>query len=640
MSSDGLGHGSPGLASNRRAGCEHESRREALLALLLALGVVAVAWIPCLALPLTGEDYVLLNRDRAGEPLSPHVFRPLSDAWLSAVHRLFGAASPLPFHAGSLAWHLANAAVWFAIARRCLGSAWSAAAVAGAMGLGLACLDTLAWSPALNRLLSGFGGAIALLALLGFDARPWRSVAFVAGGLAFELGASEDGYGTALLLLAGLAWFLVRGPHRKPAMLGIAACVGLLLVHYAAARSFTDRSPREVLELGGALESADTRLRQVVSGLGLARGVAWASVLAGALALALSRARGAAVLGLAACITSFVPFCFSTPWPYRAYATQGPVAFLLAGGFCTAVAALAALVSRSAAGRRWATRAACAVVLGWCFLGTAAARRGAFQSWEHGLAELSTVVVAAREEAVAGAKAPPPLVNLQRSAQQAFAYFLGSDPRETRKIEFLDAPTGFEEPGRLHPGPWYGRRSDGTYGALEGERYFAGRPRLEPLRLFTRARPVGSLEEARALLASGSVDVMLEALVQAPPEALRGLDGGEGGAPELEVVEPFRFQGREGGLVVRVRSDRPTVLAYLEHWLFESERVMPSEDLYIHRRNDARSAAMTARDRASGESLATYFVDGFGLGTVVPAGERVLELGFAVQDYGRELDTR
>src|SRR5262245_25711677 len=131
------------------AGEDRPARARAWLALVAA--IVGWCWGGLFAVDFTGEDCALMARLRDGFAPSGHVFRPLADLWVWALHALVGGANPVPWHAATLFLHVANAALVAALARRLGLAPVTALAAALVFGAGAGVTDALAWISAVNR---------------------------------------------------------------------------------------------------------------------------------------------------------------------------------------------------------------------------------------------------------------------------------------------------------------------------------------------------------------------------------------------------------------------------------------------------------------------------------------------------------
>jgi hypothetical protein len=592
-----------------------------------ALLPVGFAWRDVLRLPLSGEDWGVLARLRLGEAGSPHVFRPWSDAWLAAIHGLAG-PSATALHGGSLLLHLANTALVALVALELLASRLGALAVALLFGLGAGVLDSLAWVAAVNRPLASTGALLALLGLVRLERRARAWLALLVGGLLLELGANEEVYGTALL---ALAWLVARALaarrlERGPAV-GAALALVFLLVHYFALNRIALPAGKLRLEPAQVASGVARRAAQVAGGLSLP---AWAGLLFPGLSLAvlLAARRGRlAAIGAGAWVAALIPFALSEPAPYRAYPSQAPTA-LLAG------AALEALLSRRLRGSATRLAAGSALTIA-IFALSEPARRARLVRWQAALAEVHVVERDARALA-RELDEPPVLVNLEPSSVGPFCYAFGVlDPTALRLRGFLDVASAYEEPGDRPPGVWYGRRFEGSYGRIDPERYFAGRPRVEPIRTYERALPVGSLDEAERVLRDPALDLTTTAVVEARAAELAAFLGpppAEPGPPAaIEVVAPFEFGSNYARMSVRLRVERPALLVYQEHWLHEYLSRLSADQVLRSDQADLRRVALAAREQATGASLPVLRANAFGFAVPLAPGGHELELAWSVR---------
>ena len=189
------------------------TRRGALLPLLIVVLAVGWLWSPLARLPFTGEDYVILARIDQGGVGSPHVFRPVPDAWLDLLYGSFGPDEAAPYHLGSLLLHLLNTSLVYLLALALFASAWAAGAVAVIFGLGSGAFDSLAWIAAVNRPWSTFGALLAFVGVLRVRERPRAAALLVGAGYSVQFLSNEEVYGTTLLLLGWLGWSAGPGPR-------------------------------------------------------------------------------------------------------------------------------------------------------------------------------------------------------------------------------------------------------------------------------------------------------------------------------------------------------------------------------------------------------------------------------------------
>lgn len=229
----------------------------------------------------------------------------------------------------------------------------------------------------------------------------------------------------------------------------------------------------------------------------------------------------------------------------------------------------------------------------------------------------------------------PPLVNLELASQGLFYYHdLSSDlPEEITCYRFLDAPTGYVPPRVPPTGRIVARRFDGSLGIAEAGEYFAGRPRLEPYRLYERAVAASSLGESLDLLRSGSVDVAREAVLEAPPEVLARLHAGAGPhASTFELLGPLQRDPAAGTITLAVGLDcqRTVLFAAQVSWLHLLQ--LSTEYALLLGRDDPRVVLPSAS--LDGEPVPCWFLNGAGIGVLIPAGEHELVLHWSLADRG------
>ena len=587
--------------------------RRAHLALAAVCVITALSWVGVLTLPLTGEDFVMLGRAARGESSSPHVFRPAADLWLAGLHGVFGVSSATPYHVGSLLLHLACVVLAHRIAKRLFSCEPAAFLAALAFGVSAAATDGLAWIAAVNRPLSGLGAMLAILGALVLVDDRRRGWALVALGFLLQLASNEEAFGTALLLVLLCACASWRSA--LVAALGLA----VVLTGYFLFLRTGDHLALPELRMQSVWTSFLTRHRLVLEGLGLPPPLSLLlPVIAGAILLARGKRRAALVV-VAAWACAFVPFVLVEPSRYRFYPSLLPAALLLA-------AAVTMLVPK----RGWPPVAGLATAV-FLLVSTHHDRADRLSAWRAALREVSVCAEAA-EEMARERGTPPVLLNLELSSFGPFFYHFGfEDPAALPRRHFLDAASGFADPGRLAglpPGPWWGRRSDGTYGWIETDEYL-DRPRLEDLLLVEEAVLVSSLEEARERLADPTLDLRRTAVLEADRLAL-DLDAMAEPAPSLAVLAPFitTVENRRGRSEVRVRLERPALLVYHANWMFDSFwRVSPDQALLVDAAG-TRRIELVVKDLGSGERFSVHRANAFGFAVELPAGDRDLALEF------------
>ncbi len=591
-------------------------------ALLLTLLVVGFAWGEMLSLPLSGEDWVILGRIATGEPGSPHVFRPLNDAWLGGLHALLGTSQAFPYHAASLLLHLISTGLLVLVAFELLRSPWGAACVAILFGLGAGVVDSLAWVAAVPRPLSGFGTILAWLGLVSWPSHGRAGLALFFAGFLWQYLSCEEVYGTAFLACTWLGWQGLNNPSLRPAAWGSAAlAIAAIVAHYFLLSPVG--ASRLQLSPSFVASAVATRAAQIAEGLALPpwSGLLLPLVAAGVLLLA--GRRRIAAFGALAWAASLFPFVLSEPTRYRAYPSQAPTALLVGSAIFTGLAAGSARALRPAL-----------VFLGTAalaLLGSELERGKRLQRWRASLAEVAIVAGDARELA-REYEEPPVLANLEPSSAGPFYYFFRIvDPQGVRMRGFLDAASAFEEPGDRPSGLWYGRRLDGTYGRIEPELYFSSRPTVEPLRLYDSAMLVSSLDQALEAFADPSLDLKRVALLEAREADVAALVADESPLGSIEVLAPFEHGLNWARMSVIVRASRPALLVYQEHWLFEYFNRLSADQALLTDQQDLRRAAMEAKDRRTGEIIRTLHANAFGFGVLVPAGESELDLAWSVR---------
>ena len=106
-------------------------------------------------------------------------------------------------------------------------------------------------------------------------------------------------------------------------------------------------------------------------------------------------------------------------------------------------------------------------------------------------------------------------------------------------------------------------------------------------------------------------------------------------AARVDVLELFQHDRSSARTVVGVSARRTVLLVYQEHWLYEPlYRVSPDQAILTDA-TDVRRVRLQARDRATGTLYPTFYVNAFGLGALIPAGEHEVELDFFRRPTGR-----
>ncbi len=585
--------------------------------LVLVVCALALAWREVLRLPLVGEDYFQLAGVRAGGEAYPHLFRPLPSLWFKVMHAAFGAESAVPYHAGSLALHALNALLLYAAAVHLFGRRAPALVAALAFAVNAAACDAVTWVAAVARPVSVLGMLCAWNGLVRWRSHPRLAEALLFAGLLWQLFSLEEVYGTALVAAAWLALQAARGARPRAALVCAALALLLAAVHYL----WLQRVPggaQGFLEQGLARAPANAlqRSRDVVAGLGVPGAAAALLPLALALPLLAARRFEAAAFALLAWLGSFVPFALDDPVDYRAYDTVAPTALLLAGAL-HGLAALGAGVLLE--------RALCAAAAFFALLGAAPPRGARLLLWWDATREAAAVERIVRARAWSPPEAVPALVNLDSTSAGVLVYWLGlGGVEDLSSVGFLDGAGGWVRPADAPPGPWIGRRVDGSYGEIDPAEYFAGRPELPELRLAGELHQAADLDGARALLASPAVDLARGAVVETDAAAL----GARSGAGEVRVLEPFAGDAAAvtGRMVVEVRAEGPTVLAVCSPWQYSHVWRVSRDQMLFSDVDSERVLRLEARVEGEGAPRQGFFLDAFGFGVPVPAGRHAVEL--------------
>lgn len=171
--------------------------------LFFALAAAVLVHLSALGTWFAQDDVSFIARARGLEPTPWSLARPLSEAvaWRGLV-ALFGVRA-LPMHAFTLALHLANVALVYAIGLRLLGGRRAAGAAAVLFGASAIAFTPLHWMSGLSELMAtAFALAALLLFLMARDAAPGRATRFsLLAGVA-TLGALLSKETTLLLPLA------------------------------------------------------------------------------------------------------------------------------------------------------------------------------------------------------------------------------------------------------------------------------------------------------------------------------------------------------------------------------------------------------------------------------------------------------
>ena len=604
--------------------------RLAASGLVLVLGITVLVWGGALRLGLNGEDFAILSRAARHEG-APHVFRPFADLVTELAYRVVG-PSARALHLLSLCTHLANAALVFTLVRRLTGDALQASFVGLLFGAGAGPADAIVWCAALSRLLSVLAQLVALHGVVRLARRPVLGTALCVLGIAWQFGTNEEVYGTCLFV--GLwALFDRRREAPRPLLRAALASAALAtpLVHYFGFARVPERPLVDTLAVGGAVRSVSTRTLELLAGFGLPAALGIALAALGALALLLRAPRRAGAFALLWFGVSFVPHALTEAVGYRAYNTQAALALLLSGALVP-VATWLRRRRASVAPLAWALPA---LVLVGLAAGRAQAR---LSSWR---AALTEVDLCARlfERWRAEHTAVPALLNLDATTLGAALYwFRLEDLGELAHYGFLDGATGWV-PQEL-PATLLGRRFDGSYGAVETESYFAGRPELAPLQTFGAWTVVDGPEAALRLLGDEGFDLTRRCAIDfgtAAPVALPELpDSTAAERVAVEIVRPFEqdLAARKASLRVAVAADTPAVLACLEPWLYDASFRFSADQALVAKVDERRRVRWSARRADTGEELATFFVDAWGLGALLPRGRYELELAWRIASGG------
>jgi protein O-mannosyl-transferase len=142
------------LACRRHDGAASSRSPAHLPLLLLALAVIALAFLPNLRDPFVSDDYILVGL----ATLDPHAvaksfitaggdgaFRPVGSMWYGLIHALFG-IQPFPWHFSILVLHLLNCALLFTVTRVIWGDALLSFTAALLFGVHGSRTQVLAWA--------------------------------------------------------------------------------------------------------------------------------------------------------------------------------------------------------------------------------------------------------------------------------------------------------------------------------------------------------------------------------------------------------------------------------------------------------------------------------------------------------------
>jgi len=606
-----------GNRSEGAAGAPARGRTATGLALVAVAVVTAAAWRDLFEIPLVGEDYAIFERLGDGGAAYPHVFRPLSGAFLRAMWSVFGAGSQAPYRAVEIALHAANGMLVFALALGLLRRRGPALVAGLCFAVGAVSVDTLAWV-ANTRPVSACAMLIAANGLVRLGrsrlAPPW-----IALGLAAQALANEEVFGTAALAAAWLAWSASRasGPARRRRFAGCAAVLAAAVLHYLVFGRVPDAAS-DLMTRGirSAPWNALERSSDVMAGLGFAfPGAAWMPFVLVLPAVAAKRFEPAA-FALLAWLAAFVPFALDAPVEYRSYASAAPAALLVA---CAVDGVIRLLGGRRAVELVAAGAASLLVV--W---GAAAPRAAQLERWHAATREVAAVVDLIRARAWTPSGEPPALVNVETSSAAAAGYWLElDDVSRVATLDFFDAVGAYVAPSNAPPRPWIGRRVDGSYGEIDPATYFDGRTEVPELALVGAFHPAADVGEARRLLADAAIDHARTAVVETDVAAL-GPRTAEGTVVELEPLVGDLVQGW-GRMSVGVEAAGPTVLAlrssfqYWHRMRFSPDQMIFSDVSYV------RALRLAARIDG-GPAIDAFPLDAFGFGVPVPAGTHRVDL--------------
>jgi hypothetical protein len=616
---------------------------------LIAVGAVLVfaawCWRGILSVSFTGEDLTLIQQQARGFELTPTVFRPLWHLWFWCGESLFGAVDPRPWHAAQLGLHLANAALVAAIARALRMAVLPSLAAAALFALGPGTADSLCWIAATNRQLAAFGALTCVLGLARFDHGPrWAWLALA--GFLVQYGSNEEVYGTALFASGCLVWLALKPTRPKSKRLLLAALLplALLAVHYLFLRgsggSYLTRDGRFAeLVFVQAPTNALARLREIAGGwcAGADEYDLIGVVVFGASLSWMKAERQRACFVVGALLASFVPFALEAGSHYRDYPTQAPAALALA--LLVDSLLLYVPVDPPSARRVPAALAllvACAA--GW------RERAAALVAWRDATAELEACRAPLVELARTPGARPPLLVNLETGTRALLLAFDGVTPEALLVqpgLAFLDTPHACAPPPELdalaaQPAGAWGRRADGSYGAIDAAQLLA-RPRVEPWKLYADVRVCSSLDEARARLASGELDPRTTALIEAPLGTLDTQPAAElASGDSLRIVQPLVLDAAHLQATIELE-----LVCTTARWLVAQPPFLYSEAFRfgpeyarLGRVVDPRVVLLEARlDPANegGQALAALRAQAFGFALQVPAGTQRVALRFAVR---------
>lgn len=601
-------------------------------AVLVLVALTAYAWWAALELPLIGEDYRILTRVNQGDTGYLNTFRPVADLWLGLLNPLADGWS-LPYHVASLALHALNTVLLFLLAARLLGSRACALVVGAVFSLGAANTDAVVWLAAVNRPLATAGALISLLALLEVCTRPTRAACLcLLFGFVVQLGSNAEAYGTSALTLPWLAVTGLRspGPMRRTCWLLVGLLGGVLVIHMAFLLKVPGGTTGDLVgNISSAWRAVGIRLEAVAAGFGLARTMLLTLCAVGVAALLLAGRQRGALFCVLFFVTSFLPFVFAGSPGYRHYPTSAPVALLVGSATC-----LWAMRPHRWPVAQWSV----AVVLaGLTLWSTRAPRDDLLHAWAEAGAELSAAEAAVHALNAAGEPLPDVMLNVHITTSQLLVYHLRRPFTDLLEIvSCLDTPTGTVRPVVAPPGPWIGKRRDGSFGLVDPERDFVETPALPSVTLSRNPKRSDSLDESVRRLRSGEIDVTREVLLERDdshdwPEALDHMLRHPIVDPlrsSFEILVPSSPPDREQRveMEVRVESALPVLLCVQDGWMYHASTILAPDAAFVLRAHDPRLVKCRATLVGSGRRLRTFFANTRGTAVLVPAGEHVVNL--------------
>ena len=109
--------------------------------------------------------------------------------------------------------------------------------------------------------------------------------------------------------------------------------------------------------------------------------------------------------------------------------------------------------------------------------------------------------------------------------------------------------------------------------------------------------------------------------------------GGEAGAARLEVLAPFIPRGESGTMTVRIETPAPILFSYQANWLYDPIYRISPDHFVVTDGTRRRRVRLAATERETRRPLDRYWVNAYGLGFVVPAGEHVIDLAFGLSPH-------